>query len=1116
MKDRKILKLNNFKGLDTENKELKISPQMVSFGYNFEVEKGTLKTRRGLVSEEKQYLKENNILNWYLIKEFFNFKTNEKILGYYSYFTKGDKIEVFLTNENFYAFKNEKLLKLNININKEVSFSINKKNTPFFILDRGVLFIFVKGYIFVFLEKDNQYFFYDLKKMEEWKKYNVPEPYIPTLFYGDKPFEDINLLSKVHKYKLNAKGTYTYNDIEYILPTNFSYEKNKSFKYDFYYNGSKVEPSGDMFPIYIGIENEDYFSTIPYGKKINHSNGASSMLVDGIHTKTGIIEFWKTSDNGNNYNIIKKESFLDGKTFFNYKVNGVRILDYLKTFIKGQTFTENKYLIFELNIPYEKIFKDKNGLSIIKTERLTIKEEVLVQIKVNEINTLKVAREETITHKAKDKSGGIENLSIPDKYNPNDYVLLEKEYDISSWDLNEINKNKYTYNVVEDYAHTNWKEEYSSKKYMILRITYYQAGFYRQVLAIFSILKKGTQIENHKLIYDEDISSFRLIIKDYFVDLTEKPSIEIVVNFEKIDTYDLVANMTTQTTFGIENRLILGGSEEEPNIDRFNVSNDLLGYNDNGYNESQSYELTYFPSKNYRKVGDGNSKINGYVVATDNLLYITKDGTNENLFIRERKLNELGQVVYNEFKTNINITPINNKCLVRFNNDILILSEKGLFAIELSNNLLVNERLVKLRSGFINNSLINSIAKAKEESKDIFMVENNLYLYLVVGEDIYLANRKNIVVNSESLVENLSYDFVLLKYQVPLNIGFVEAGEIKFISKHEKYKIVENVEEDLYRTFTKDSYIIEGDYFVLSDHFKKDRSVYFIPHFDFGNNIYIKIGNINETYTTDLINNNTLGKKIILKSNNFDFIAQKGNNYIAFFAYEENIKRLFELKVDFEINDLGERVLTILEDFNEKYGLLNIQLLYSEMFFDYNDKKLYIKSKKNNSYQLVPYKVEEKDNWDFDNRFRLLRNSVTIPSYEETNFLSYYEPKKIDFVYQSGLLDFGFDYMEKTLFRINLFTSIQSKNADYEVATKTMRTNVKMLNNQLKVNNFDYDGTFDLKTFSMKQFNASGYSLPFKLNNFLYLQVQIKGRGLVEINGVEFIYKNNRALKTIS
>ena len=96
--------------------------------------------------------------------------------------------------------------------------------------------------------------------------------------------------------------------------------------------------------------------------------------------------------------------------------------------------------------------------------------------------------------------------------------------------------------------------------------------------------------------------------------------------------------------------MFLAGHKDYPNVERYNVSNDLLGGND----KSQSYETTYFPSKNYRIVG-GKGAINGYVIATDTHLYVTKaeHPGDQKLFIRERLLDENGNVSYHEFKTNM-------------------------------------------------------------------------------------------------------------------------------------------------------------------------------------------------------------------------------------------------------------------------------------------------------------------------------------------------------------------------------------------------------------------------------------------------------------------------------
>ena len=64
------------------------------------------------------------------------------------------------------------------------------------------------------------------------------------------------------------------------------------------------------------------------------------------------------------------------------------------------------------------------------------------------------------------------------------------------------------------------------------------------------------------------------------------------------------------------------------------------------------------------------------------------------------------QFGYQEYKTSVKKSPINENCIVRFYNDILILSEDGLYGIEISSNVLTDERLIKPRDGFIKKDLI--------------------------------------------------------------------------------------------------------------------------------------------------------------------------------------------------------------------------------------------------------------------------------------------------------------------------------------------------------------------------------------------------------------------------
>ena len=108
------------------------------------------------------------------------------------------------------------------------------------------------------------------------------------------------------------------------------------------------------------------------------------------------------------------------------------------------------------------------------------------------------------------------------------------------------------------------------------------------------------QIKNR--LYDFNISEqgggFDLRVRDFFFDYNGEPSVDVRVRFNENPDYNIIAASKFGITFGGENRLFLAGNKEYPHIDRYNVSNDLLG----------NVKVMNFPSKklpcNGRKRGD--------------------------------------------------------------------------------------------------------------------------------------------------------------------------------------------------------------------------------------------------------------------------------------------------------------------------------------------------------------------------------------------------------------------------------------------------------------------------------------------------------------------------------
>ena len=620
----------------------------------------------------------------------------------------------------------------------------------------------------------------------------------------------------------------------------------------------------------------------------------------------------------------------------------------------------------------------------------------------------------------------------------------------------------------------------------------------------------------YRIDFKEQDGEFRFTLKDWFFDFNNEPTIEIRVVFNQNTDYDIIAKSKFGITFGSENRLFLAGNPEYPNIDRFNVSNNLLG---DGV-KNQSYELTYFPSRNYRVLG-GKGAINGYVIATDTELYITKEEyPNDNkLFIRQRTLNDQGIVGYNEFKTNIEKSPLNNRCLVRFYNDILVLAKDGLYGIEISSNVLTNERLVKLRSGFINNELTSAIASTLNK-KDIFISENNRDMYIFIGNTIYVADSKYIAQNPTSQIENLSYEIV--KW----------TSDLEWLS----------------------SQVYEGNVYIIP----KNSSVIY----GFSSNNFDEYITKTQNTLTPYDLPNYSGTRIFLMPSNYNYILQSvetANNYA--FVFSNGYKVVGVNPTDYTENSgtvsiINDTAFAPFTDGSKLYWKEANNLVFNEFTvagfeasgrntFTYGsvvgertriyqkiaETKLYISSywlyQGAYYFRLSPYRpllvnkfVQGETESDNDFITRIYGQLNTNEDYYFASGLGVSLNTRIEYVpyiitqWVSNISDFGNNLFEKTSFRVNVFATKQENTNNMTFGYRTLRrlsglTNAIDLSDNFTFTNVDYN------QFALATFDTVGFSLPMKENNFLYIQFTINGVGKIELNGIEILYKLNRTLKSV-
>ena len=914
VKERKNFSLSNFRGLDKENKPLKVAPFRAVDGENFIIDSETLKTRPGFKYFNTPInLEDNEII------DFYNFR------GLY----------VYVTKKGFYFKSDETIINESTNpkLITNVTFNYDFVGLrPYFQEEQEVLFIFCMDDIFVLSNLYNQtngvlenVVFYSISNKPSnpftvdnsyYQDFvDLPVPYEPTLFIGDNALDDVNLLSNVSKYKLFANTSLNSQEgvNTYYLPTHYDEAKhgyNPKVEVSFYKNRFK---SLEIYPIFLGKEGENFDSLNTYGVVINQDN---PIILQEDYIAKEVFEYKGDRDSETPPTPIKEILGLTKEDFFDLKIKGNTqrvfeyILDYIKINYPDNDIESNKILKFIL--PYQRTSNYRNETSneIEKVYKEQREETIYIQLKrfndndvsfVNKVSKEGVSVNEPassesfpsyptmdvvpdvgltfdITPSPVEKAGFTindfvsmantwldQNKLDEDFINGSKVKLLGKLFESKSettgasvsgfdyWYISDVSqdiewnvpstfpdfpdfnndsgndpldlgifsksgqntffldfKDKVRSAILAQVNSLSSDENYGYAKFRwqtywddgqgyfedkgqscVVRFYYTKEITYnyekRNSFAMtLTVAKDKTNIVDdlYDVTFDNSMGSFVLKCKDYFYDFNGEPSIDVKITFKKNTDYDIIAKSKFGITFGSENRLFLAGNEKTPHIDRFNVSNDLLGNNI----KNQSYELSYFPSKNYRVLG-GKGAINGYVLATDTQLYITKEEypNDEKLFIRNRTMDDNGLVGYNEFKTSIDRTPLNERSIVRFYNDILLLDKKGLYGLEISSNVLTNERLVKMRGGFINKELTNKISSYDNDK--IFIFEDNNTMIIFIGKNLYIADSRYLAQNPNAEKDNYNYEIV--KWEVP--IGFKVAKKI-----NDKIYLLDDIGKNIY------------------------------------------------------------------------------------------------------------------------------------------------------------------------------------------------------------------------------------------------------------------------------------------------------------------------------
>ena len=206
---------------------------------------------------------------------------------------------------------------------------------------------------------------------------------------------------------------------------------------------------------------------------------------------------------------------------------------------------------------------------------------------------------------------------------------------------------------------------------------------------------------------------------------------------------------------------------------------------------------------------------------------------------------------------------------------------------------------------------------------------------------------------------------------------------------------------------------------------------------------------------------------------------------------------------------------------------------------DYSNKKLYPKViyELNNNRRVIlsPYEQEEievvikhegETNEEFFERVASFDDDYCGYTFLNNNSLKdvlINHESKISLKWVSGVLDFGNNFSEKTMFKTNLYATKQEKENWIKLGYRTMRrfnrfdeTGMSDMMKGVEASNPMNFEEVDFNVFAINTLNEFGASIPMKENNFLYIQFIVIGEGNIELNAIEILYKLNRLLKTVS
>lgn len=216
------------------------------------------------------------------------------------------------------------------------------------------------------------------------------------------------------------------------------------------------------------------------------------------------------------------------------------------------------------------------------------------------------------------------------------------------------------------------------------------------------------------------------------------------------------------------NRLFVSGNEGYPNMDFHTVEAYIPDELDSNKTASEKYSLTYFGDLGYSKIGGVVNEINGYAILGDGKMAVFKSlhGQDPTIYFRTASTisEDIKDINGNSYTKITEVFPIqvgtigegniNHNTIQNLNGDTLMLSNNGVFGIELDSNVASSQRWAKRRS-----RLIDPALKKYDLKNAVCITYDDKFYLCLEGGKVFIADARYPIVLEDDLADEFQYEW---------------------------------------------------------------------------------------------------------------------------------------------------------------------------------------------------------------------------------------------------------------------------------------------------------------------------------------------------------------------